>query len=245
MSDDPRIWTIIDLVKEHSGSPSLRHIRDPEQIRKLAVKILRKLDGLRDPWRKWPPARDKLVRAAVGCWIPVEDLHAALAELSGPPLTRSDVAGRLLALREEGLDRPDNSLRAGCEALYARERADGTELAAIVELMNDWMGEEIGRRMRQEWAERVRRRAEMQELAKQTFLSGADCKWTKVGSSADLYCRVNGRTYRLFRAPDKKLEVWRVQSTDDAAGRLIGRYQGRADATNAIGQVAYQSEPRR
>jgi len=27
----------------------------------------------------------------------------------------------------------------------------------------------------------------MQELAKQTFLSGADCKWTKVGSSADLY----------------------------------------------------------
>ena len=155
------------------------------------------------------------------------------------------MAGRLLALREEGLDRPDNSLRAGCEALYARERADGTELAAIVELMNDWMGEEIGRRMRQEWAERDRRRAEMQELAKQTFLSGADCKWTKVGSSAGLYCRVNGRTYRLFRAPDKKLEVWRVQSTDDAAGRLIGRYQGRADATNAIGQVAYQSEPRR
>jgi hypothetical protein len=104
--------------------------------------------------------------------------------------------------------------------------------------MNDWMGEEIGRHMRQEWAQRDRRRAEMQELAKQTFLSGADCNWTKVGSSADFYCRVNGRTYRLIRAPDKKLEVWRVQSADDAAGRLIGRYQGQADATNAVGQVA-------
>ena len=232
MSDVPRIWTIIDLVKEHCGSPSLRHIRDPEQIRKLAVKIL---DGSRDPWRKWPPARDKLVRAAVGCWIPVGDLHAALAEFPGPPLTRSDVAGRLLVLREEGLDRLDDSLRAGCEALYAGEKAAGTELAAIIQLMNDWMGEEIGRMMRQERVERDRRRAELQELAEQTFLSGADCKWTKVGSSADLYCRVNGRTYRLFRTSDKKLEVWRVQSTDDPAGRLIGRYQGRSDATNAVG----------
>lgn len=247
MSDDSRLRTIIGLIREHVGSPSLRHVRDSEQIAKLAGKILKSVDGdgVRDPWRKWPPARDKLIRVAVGCWIPVEDLHAALAELPGPPLTRSDVAGRLLALREEGLDRPDDSLRAGCEALYAGERADGTELAAIIELMNDWMGEEIGRRMRQEWAERDRRRAEMQELAEQTFLSGADCKWTKIGASADLYCRVNGRTYRLFRAPDKKLEVWRAQSTDDAAGRLIGRYQGRADATNAVGQVAYQSEPRR
>jgi hypothetical protein len=31
---------------------------------------------------------------------------------------------------------------------------------------------------------------------------------------------------------------------EDAAGRLIGRYQGRPDATRAIGQVAYQPEPR-
>ena len=246
VSDDPRLWTIIDLLREHFGSPSPRHIRDPDQIRKLATKILRKLDGSRDPWRKWPPARDKLVRAAVRCWIPVGDLHAALADLPGPPLTRSDVAGRLLVvMHEEGLDGPDHSLKVGCEALYAEEKAAGTELVAIIQLMNDWMGKEIEQRMRQEWAERERRRAEMQELAEQTFLSGADCKWTKVGSSANLHCRVNGRTYRLFRAPDKKLEVWRVKSTDDAAGRLIGRYHGRPDATNAVGQVAYQSEPRR
>ena len=76
-------------------------------------------------------------------------------------------------------------------------------------------------------------------------LSRADCKWTQIGSGPDLYCRVNGQTYRLSRAADKKLEVWRVQAMEDATGRLIGRYQGRPDATKAIGQVAYQPEPRR
>jgi hypothetical protein len=91
------MWTILDLLRERSGRASLRHIRDPEQIRKLAAKILRKLDGSRDPWRKWPPAQDKLVRAAVGSWIPIEDLHAALADLPGPPLTRLDVAARFAA----------------------------------------------------------------------------------------------------------------------------------------------------
>jgi hypothetical protein len=49
----------------------------------------------------------------------------------------------------------------------------------------------------------------MKEVAKLTFLSGADCKWTQIGSSTNSYCRVNGRTYRLSRAVDKKLEVWR------------------------------------
>jgi hypothetical protein len=51
--------------------------------------------------------------------------------------------------------------------------------------------------------------------------------------------------FRLSGAADKKLEVWRVQAMDDAAGRLLGRYQGRPDATKAVGQVAYQPEPRR
>jgi hypothetical protein len=201
-------------------------------------------DGARDPWRKWPLARDKLVRRAVDCWVPVDDLHAAPSELPGPPLTTTDVTGRLLALWEDGLDRPDDTLRTGCDALYARETAVGTELAAIVELMHDWMGEEIGRRMREDWEERERRRAEMKEAAKLRFLLGAYCKWTQIGSSTDLYCRVNGRTYRLSHAADKKLEVWRVQSMDDAAGRLIGRYQGRPDATRAIEQIAYQPESR-
>ena len=44
------------------------------------------------------------------------------------------------------------------EALCAAEKAAGTDLAAILELMADWMGEEIGRRIRQEWQARDRRR---------------------------------------------------------------------------------------
>jgi hypothetical protein len=246
MPDGPRLRTIIGLLGRHVGSPALRHGGDSEQIAKLAGKILESVDGdgARDPWRKWPLARDKLVRRAVDCWVPVDDLHAAPSELPGPPLTTTDVTGRLLALWEDGLDRPDDTLRTGCDALYARETAVGTELAAIVELMHDWMGEEIGRRMREDWEERERRRAEMKEAAKLRFLLGAYCKWTQIGSSTDLYCRVNGRTYRLSHAADKKLEVWRVQSMDDAAGRLIGRYQGRPDATRAIEQIAYQPESR-
>ena len=216
MSDDLRLRTVLGLLREHVASPSVRHIRDPYQLSSLASKILKALDGARDPWRKWPSARDMLIRKASGCWIPMDDLHAALAELPAPPLTKADVTGRRLALWEDGLDRREDTYPAGCEALYARERSAGTELAAIIELMDDWVGEETSRRFTQEWEERTHRRAEMKAAAEQAFLSGADSKSTQIGSSPDLYCRVNGRTYRLSRAPDKKLEVRRVQSLSDA-----------------------------
>lgn len=111
--------------------------------------------------------------------------------------------------------------------------------------MNDWVGGQISQRFKQEWDERTRRRAEIKEAAEQTFLSGADSKWVQIGPSSALHCRVNGRVYRLQRDADKKLEVWRVQSHEDVAGRFIGRYQGRPDATKAIEHVAYQPEPRR
>jgi hypothetical protein len=64
------------------------------------MRILRSLDNTRDLWRKWPPARDTLIRKAADCWVPVKDVHAA-------------------------------------------ENVAGTELVAILELMTDWMGEEI------------------------------------------------------------------------------------------------------
>ena len=244
MPDDPRLRTVIGLLKDYVSSPSLQHVQDLAQIHRLAGTILNSLDGAGDPWRKWPPARDTLIRGAADSWIPQDDLHEALSDLPGPPLTGSDVRGRLLALWEEGIDQPEERFRTGCEALYAHEKAAGTELAAIIRVMKDWVGEEYFRQAHQEWEERARRKAEMKEAAEQIFLSGADCKWTQMGSSPDLYCRVNGRTYRLVKAEDKKLEVWRVQSMADTAGRLIGRYQGRPDATHVVGVVAYQPEPR-
>jgi hypothetical protein len=39
----------------------------------------------------------------------------------------------------------------GGPVVWATEKAAGTELAAILELIADGMGEEIGRRMRQDW----------------------------------------------------------------------------------------------
>jgi hypothetical protein len=50
--------------------------------------------------------------------------------------------------------------------------------------------------------------------------------------------------YRLSRA-DKKLAVWWGQAINDAAGRFIGRDQGRPDATKALDQVADQPAPGR
>jgi hypothetical protein len=41
--------------------------------------------------------------------------------------------------------------------------------------------------------------------------------------------------YCLSRAANNTLELWRVQTPKHVAGRLIGRYQGRSDATKAIG----------
>jgi hypothetical protein len=42
----------------------------------------------------------------------------------------------------------------------------------------------------------------MQAAAEQAFLSRADCQWTQIGPGANLYCRVNGRMYHLFKAAD-------------------------------------------
>jgi len=245
MSEDPRLRTVYNLIRDYLAIPSPQYLREPEPILKLSHTILGALDGSAGPWRKWPPAREALIRSATDCWIPLEDFHEALNELPGPPLTASDVKARLLALWEEYCDRPDDSLKEGCEALYAEEKAAGTELAAITLIIRDWMGEECGRRYRVEQAEKDRLKAEAQQLAEETFLSGADCKWTQFGTAPALFCRVNGRMYRLDRVPDRMVEVQRVQSMEETAGRYIGRYKGRPDATKAIAYIAYQPEPRR
>ena len=150
--------------------------------------------------------------------IPLEDLYTALSQLPGPPLTVSDVKGRLLGLWEEGLDRPDDTRRSGCDALYAAEKAAGTELAAIFELMNDWMGEET-RPADAPGVGGTRPAAGRDEAGGGAGVPvGSRLQVEPDGSGADLYCRANGRIYRLSRAADKKLEVWRVQAMEDAAG---------------------------
>jgi hypothetical protein len=75
------------------------------------------------------------------------------------------------------------------------------------------------------------------------FLSGADSGWTPVNGSVDLFCRRNGRAFRIARGKDKRWKLYRIKSLEDA-GDLLGTYQGRGDANKALQQIAYQPEPR-
>jgi hypothetical protein len=65
-----------------------------------------------------------------------------------------------------------------------------------------------------------------------------------VGKSADLYCRTNGRAYRLSPTKDKRWRLLRIASVEDQEGKEIGLYQYRRDANKALAEAAFQPEPR-
>jgi hypothetical protein len=166
--------------------------------------------------------------------------------LPGPPLTMTDVAQRLKGFEEEEyFEHPKEELQAGCLAIYEKEKAEGTELPAIIQLLREHVENEEDR-LRTEQEESYRRWREEDRVAReQRLLSGADCGWTQLQKSPNWYCRMNVRTYRASPIKDKMWNLHRVYSTsDDAEGPLIGKYRGRGDATKAIKQMAYQPEPR-
>jgi hypothetical protein len=68
-------------------------------------------------------------------------------------------------------------------------------------------------------------------------------RWTQVKGSVDLYCRRNGRAFRIARGKDKRWKLYRIASLEDA-GELLGTYQGRREANKALERIAYQPEPR-
>lgn len=92
MREDERIWAVREILSDYVKSPSLRHIRDPHALSKLAREIVRCIDRSNDIWRKWDGQRELLLKSALGCWIPVEDLRAFLNRMPGPELTTTDVA---------------------------------------------------------------------------------------------------------------------------------------------------------
>lgn len=245
MPDHDRIRVVTSMIAEHVKSPSLRHIRDHEMLWKLAGKIVERLDQENPLWRKWEEPRDALLRAASTCWIPIEDMREYLNGMPGPALTLTDVAQRLRAFHEEPYEPyPNDELREACLEFYAREKALGTELPAIVGALQEFVEQEE-ERLRLALQERLRTaREEERRQLEQRFLSGADCKWTPVGGSKQLYCRMNGRAYRLSPTPEKRWDLHRIESIDDPGGILIGKYQKRGDVTKALATVAYQPEPR-
>lgn len=100
MSND-RIYAAISALTEYVRSPSLRHLRDPHNLQKLAKELVTVFDRAGSVWTKWDGRRDDVAKAAAPCWIPIEDLLAFLNTLPGPPLTLTDVKQRLRALWEE------------------------------------------------------------------------------------------------------------------------------------------------
>jgi hypothetical protein len=78
-----------------------------------------------------------------------------------------------------------------------REKAQGTEVPAIIGLLRDHVEREE-ERLTIEQKERYEQSREKERIAReQRLLSGADCKWTQLGKSSDWHCRMSGRLYRL------------------------------------------------
>lgn len=245
MEEDERIRTVQSLLFRHVSSRSQRHVRDVWAIHLLAKEIVDKLDHREGIWRKWNEPREALVKAATECWIPIEDLREYLNGMPGPPLTRMDVAQRLRAFQDDEYGSPPNEeLKVGCLAIFEREKAEGTEVPAIIGAITEWVGQEELRQWHEREAARQKEIEEDRAALEQRLLSGADCKWTPVNKSAEVYCRTNGRTYRLARTSDKTLELHRIKALEDPQGLLIGTYRTRAEATKVIAEAAYLPEPR-
>jgi len=163
-----------------------------------------------------------------------------LNRLPGPALTRTDVVQRLRALWEEPwANYPNEELKAGCLALYELEKAQGTELPAIVGAIQEHIELEE-ERLRREQAENYQRHSEAERLRRQQrFLSGADCGWTPIKEFDDLYCRRNGRAFRIARDQDKRCSVMRsIQPCDTLAHIGGGVWQGKAES------IAQSTPPR-
>lgn len=72
-----RQYAVASLLFDYLKSPSLRHLRDPYSVHRLARDIVTALDRASLVWAKWDAEREEVAKAAAPCWIPTEDLHAS------------------------------------------------------------------------------------------------------------------------------------------------------------------------
>jgi hypothetical protein len=241
--ENDRIYAVAHKLFDYVKSPSLRHIRDPHSIQKLAKEIVQATDRASSIWEKWEGSREELAKAAGVCWVPAEDLRTFLNRLPGPVLTITDVAQRLRAFYEEPYSHyPNDDLKAGCLAFYEAEKVQGTELPAIIGALQEYIELEE-ERLRLEREQTYRRNQEEERIRRQQrLLAGADCGWTQIDKSEVFYCRRNGRAFRVARGKDKRWNLYRIKTQEDA-GALLGTYQGRREASGALEKIAYEAEP--
>jgi hypothetical protein len=170
-----RQYAVASILFEYVKSPSLRHLRDPHSVHRLAREIVKALDGASSAWKKWETQREEVVKAAAPCWIPVEDIQAFLNSLPGPSLTKTDVEQRLRAIWEEPYaSYPNDDLKDGCVALYQSEKAQGTEMRAIIGALQE---------------HRVRGR-QTQTRARGGLATAQRRRTPQTGAAVSLWCRL-------------------------------------------------------
>jgi hypothetical protein len=65
--DAERQYAVRSLLFDYVKSPSLRHLRDPHNIQKLAREIINAVDRASSIWKKWEPDREEVAKAAAPC----------------------------------------------------------------------------------------------------------------------------------------------------------------------------------
>ena len=242
--DNDRLYVVSSKLADYVRSPSLRHMRDPHNLQKLAREIVESLDRASSIWQKWDGPREQFAKAAAPCWIPVGDLQMFLNRLPGPALTVTDVAQRLRSFWEEPSEKyPNDDLKAGSLTLYEAEKAQGTELPAIIGAIQEYIEAEE-ERLRQEREEAYRQFKEEERVRRQQrYLAGADCGWTQLQGLEDFFCRRNGRAYRIERSKDNRWNLYRAE-IPNRSDVLLGTYFGRREGTKALEKIAYEPEPR-
>lgn len=246
MSDEERASQVRALLWQHAH-PTLRSAGYLE-IAKLADEILQIVER-RGVWTKWGKDRDEIAQRAADICIPLDDLRQALNLIPGPELTKVDVEQRIRDIREKpyASGYPAQEIEAEAFAVFAEEKAKGTEFIAILGYMEEWYyGASERLRLKAE-KERRERIAEERRRAEARLRNGADCPWTAATDIPDLHCRKNGRLYRLRSLQnagrhEPAFAVLRVDHLDAKRGREVGRYRTRGEASKAVANVAYQED---
>jgi hypothetical protein len=164
--ESERRYAVLKKLTTYVKSPSLRHRRDPHSLQLLAEEIVQVLDQASSVWTKWEGPREDLIKAAAQCWVPLDDLRNFLNRLPGPALTSTDVAQRLRAVWEEPYNSYTNEeLKAGCLALFEADKAQGTDMPAIIGAIQDHIEVEESRLRREH--EAAYRQAKADEQARQ------------------------------------------------------------------------------
>ena len=126
-----------------------------------------------------------------------------------------DVTQRLRAIYEEAYGHyPNEEVKASCLALYEAEKAQGTEMPAIIGAIQEHIELEEDRLSREREETYRRQQAEERVRAQQRFQAGADCGWTKLEGLEGFYCRRNGRTFRVVQGKDKRWSLFRVMAPE-------------------------------